>query len=79
MENIFEKIKQVKRLDKKQIQVIDKELYNNSANVKYARHEFENLMYEYNAGKFIKPKVLKKIVKKKFTKIFLTYCEKKLF
>ena len=36
MENIFEKIKQVKRLDKKQSQIIDRELYNNSANVKYA-------------------------------------------
>ena len=51
MENIFEKIKQVKRLDKQQSQVIDRELYNNSANVKYARHHFENLMYEYYAGK----------------------------
>ena len=60
MENIFEKIKQVKRLDKKQSQIIDRELYNNSANVKYARHHFENLMYEYNAGKVIKSKVLKK-------------------
>ena len=66
MENIFEKIKQVKRLDKNQSQVIDRELYNNSANVKYARHHFENLMYEYYAGKFIKPKVLEKIVKKYF-------------
>ena len=64
MENIFEKIKQVKRLDKKQSQIIDRELYNNSANVKYARHHFENLMYEYNAGKVIKSKVLKKKVKK---------------
>ena len=63
MENIFEKIKQVKRLDKQQSQVIDRELYNNSANVKYARHHFENLMYKYYAGKFIKPKVLEKIVK----------------